>query len=107
MYRYIPEQYSDAKFIVQTSTSDVTNRFRTGLYLSETKSGNIIEVSSYGGTSGKALYEFMDVQVDNLLDLTDPNTIEKLGISFEQMKLTSVQNSYDYRFDSSTFYFLK
>jgi hypothetical protein len=96
MFRYIPEQYSDAKLIVQTSTSDATNRFRTGLYLSETKTGNVIEASSYGGTSGKQLYEFTDVQVNNLLDLTDANTVEILGTTFDQMKLTGVAKPYEF-----------
>jgi len=96
MYRYIPSQFNDAKLIVQTSTSDMSNRFRTGLYLSETKSGNIIEVSSYGGTNNKTLYEFTQVQVNNILDLTNNNTIELLGTSISQMKLTGVQNSYEF-----------
>ncbi|MBX9853781.1 MAG: hypothetical protein K2X86_18710 [Cytophagaceae bacterium] len=96
MYHYIPEQYSDPKLIVPSSTSDVINRFRTGLYLSETKVGNLIEVNSYGGISGKTLYEFTNVQIDNLLDLTDSKIIETLGVSFEQMKLTGVANSYEF-----------
>lgn len=96
MYRYIPSQYSDAKLIVQTPTSDVTNRFRTGLYLSETKTGNIIEVNSYGGTANKTLYEFTDFEVSNLLDLTDPTTIQKLGTTIEDMKLTTGVNPYEF-----------
>jgi hypothetical protein len=75
---------------------DAENRFRKGLYLSETKSGNIIEANSYGGTSGKTLFEISDVEVYNLLDLTDANTIEVLGTTFEQMKLTGVTNAYEY-----------
>lgn len=96
MYRYIPSQYSDAKLIVKTPTSDIDNRFRTGLYLSEKKAGNIIEVNSYGGIVNKTLYEFTEVKLSNLLDLTDVKTIEALGTSIEQMKLTGVENSYEY-----------
>lgn len=75
---------------------DAENRFRKGLYLSETKAGNIIEANSYGGTSGKTLFEITDVEVSNILDLTDVNTIETLGTSFEQMKLSGVTNAYEY-----------
>ena len=96
MYRYIPSQYTDAKLIVKTVTSDIDNRFRTGLYLSETKAGNIIEVNSYGGTANKTLYEFTDIQVSNLLDLTDPLTIEKLGTTIEDMKLITGTNPYEF-----------
>jgi hypothetical protein len=96
MYRYIPSKYTDAKLIIKTVTSDIDNRFRTGLYLSETKAGNIIEVNSYGGTANKTLYEFTDVQVNNLLDLTNPLTIEKLGTTIEDIKLINGSNPYEF-----------
>ena len=64
---------------------DDENRFRKGLYLSETKAGNLIEVKSYGGTSGKTLFEITNVEVDNILDLTNVGVIKQLGTSFEQM----------------------
>lgn len=75
---------------------DAENRFRKGLYLSETKAGNIIEANSYGGTSGKTLFEITDVEISNVLDLTDVKTIETLGTTFEQMKLSGVTNVYEY-----------
>ncbi len=75
---------------------DAENRFRKGLYLSETKAGNIIEANSYGGTGGKTLFEITNVQVPNMLDLTDINTIEALGTTFEQMKLSGITNAYEY-----------
>ncbi len=96
MYRNIPSEFSDPKFIVRNAASDDINRFRTGLYLSETKTGNIIEANAYGGTTGRTLYEMIDVQLTNILDLTDVNVIEKLGTSFDQMKLTGVGNAYEY-----------
>ena len=96
MYRYIPEQYNDAKLIVRTTSSDIDNRFRTGLYLSETKVGNIIEATYYDGTAGKQLYEITNVQVDNLLDLTNPSTLEFLGTSIEDMKLINIDNKYEF-----------
>lgn len=75
---------------------DAENRFRKGLYLSETKAGNIIEANSYGGTSGKTLFEITNVEINNILDLTDETVIRQLGTSFEQMKLSGVTNSYEY-----------
>jgi len=75
---------------------DAENRFRKGLYLSETKAGNIIEANSYGGTSGKTLYEMSNVQIFDILDLTDESVITQLGTSFEQMKLSNVENAYEF-----------
>ena len=88
MYRNIPSEYFDAKLIVKNQTSDMNNRFTTGLYLSEEKAGSVFEVTHYGRTTNRQLYEFTDVRIDNLLDLTDARTIEVLGTTFEQMKRT-------------------
>jgi hypothetical protein len=66
--------------------------------LSETKPGNIIEVNSYGGTADKQLYEITDVKVNNLLDLTDANTVETLGTTISDLKLTSATSSNPYEF---------
>jgi len=63
------------KLIVKNQTSDMNNRFTTGLYLSEEKAGSVFEVTHYGGTTNRQLYEFTDVRIDNLLDLTDARTI--------------------------------
>ena len=98
MYRNISSDYSDAKLIVKSQTSDVDNRFTTGLYLSETKAGNVFEVTAYGGTANRRLYEFTDVRIDNLLDLTDARTIETLGTTFEQMKKIAQTNRIQYEF---------
>lgn len=67
--------------------------------MSETKSGNLIEAHSHNGTTGKQLYEFTNIEIDNLLDLTDANTIKKLGTTIEQIKLTknaTVTHPYEY-----------
>jgi hypothetical protein len=45
---------------------------------------------------GKQLYEITNVQVNNLLDLTNPNTMEILGTSIDQMKKSGAFNSYEF-----------
>jgi hypothetical protein len=79
-----------------TGMKDVENRFRKGLYLGETKTGNIIEANSYGGTSDKILYEITNVEVTNILDLTDEAVIKQLGTSFEDMKLVGGSSQYEF-----------
>jgi hypothetical protein len=81
---------------IYTGMIDAENRFRKGLYISETKAGNLIEANSYGGTSGKTLFEITNVEVTNVLDLTDDFVVKQLGTSFDQMKLSGVTNSYEY-----------
>ncbi|WP_217643748.1 hypothetical protein, partial [Flavobacterium frigoris] len=94
-YRYTGNQsYNPTE--IYSGMIDAENRFRKGLYLSETKAGNIIEANSYGGTSGKTLFEITNVEINNILDLTDETVIRQLGTSFEQMKLSGVTNSYEY-----------
>lgn len=75
---------------------DANNRFRKGLYLSESKAGNIIEVNSYGGTTNKILYEITQVKIDNILDLTDENVLAKLGTTKSDMKLVGGANQYEF-----------
>ncbi|EGV42313.1 hypothetical protein BZARG_2543 [Bizionia argentinensis JUB59] len=98
-YRYIGSQYADETVtIIHSGITDAGNRLRKGLYLSETKPGNIIEVGANGGTNGKNLFEITDFQVNNLLDITDPNTIEILGTTFEQMKKIHPNDLIQYEF---------
>ncbi len=94
-YRYTGDpSYNPTE--IYSGMIDAENRFRKGLYLSETKAGDIIEANSYGGTSGKTLFEITNVEINNILDLTDETVIRQLGTSFEQMKLSGVTNSYEY-----------
>jgi|GEM_PF-5712908 len=79
---------------IHAGITDTGNRFRRGLYLSETKAGNLMEIS--GNTAGRILYEMNDVQISNLLDLTDARIIEQLGTTFEQMKRIGAGNRYEF-----------
>jgi hypothetical protein len=96
MYRYkatgAPYNVTD----INPTMNPLENRFKVGLYTSASKDGNLIEVNAYEGITGKTQYEISNVKVDNLLDLTDKNTIEKLGTTFDQMKLSGVDNKYEY-----------
>ena len=96
MYRYkatgAPYNVTD----INPTMNPLENRFKVGLYTSASKDGNLIEVNAYEGITGKTQYEISNVKVDNLLDLTDKTTIEKLGTTFDQMKLSGVDNKYEY-----------
>ncbi len=99
LYRNIRSDFSDPKFIYRTQTSDFENRYFTGLYLSETKAGNLFEAVHYNGsTTNRDLYEFTQVNISNLLDLTDSKIVNKLGVTFNQLKLQNVDNSIQYEF---------
>jgi len=63
-----------------------------GLYTSETKAGNLLEMN--GNTAGRTLYE-MELEISGLLDLTDAKVIEHLGTTFDQMKLVG-SNAYEF-----------
>ena len=60
------------------------------------REGNVFEVTHYGGTVNRQLYEFTDIRIDNLLDLTDTRTIETLGTTFADMKKISGGNMYEF-----------
>jgi hypothetical protein len=96
MYKYVSGTYDPKE--INPYMSETGTRFRKGLYLSETKPGNVIEANAYGGTAGKTLYEFTDMQVSNLLDLTDYSIVQKLGTNFEQLKLVNARNEIQYEF---------
>lgn len=99
MYRNIGSAYNDPTYIVRNANSDANNRFITGLYLSEEKSGNIFEAIHYtGGTTGRDLYEFSNVKINNLLDLSNEQNLEKLGTSLKQMMLESDDKLAQYEF---------
>ncbi len=96
LYRYKPIGATYDVMDINPNMNPLDNRFKTGLYASTSKNGNIIEVNAYGGTAGKTQYEISNIQLNNVLDLTKEATINKLGTSFEQMKLSSVSNKYEY-----------
>ncbi|MBP1677513.1 MAG: hypothetical protein H6Q20_2072 [Bacteroidetes bacterium] len=95
MYRYKETAATYEVTSINPTMDPLKNRYKKGLYTSETTTGNKIEVDAFGGTTGKTQYEF-EVDLENLLDLTDDATIQKLGTSFDQMKLSGVANKYEY-----------
>ena len=96
LYRYKSTGATYSLTDINPYMNPLENRFKTGLYASTSKNGNLIEVNAYGGTAGKTQYEISNVQLNNVLDLTDEATINQLGTSFEQMKLSGVSNKYEY-----------
>jgi len=95
MYRNIESGVTYSPTSINPNMIAEENRFRQGLYLSETKTGNIMELNS--NTAGRALYE-MDVNVTGLLDLSDVKVVEQLGTTFDQMKLVNSSNLIQYEF---------
>ncbi|GHV58771.1 hypothetical protein FACS1894182_11800 [Bacteroidia bacterium] len=83
MYRNIESGATYNPTSINPGMIPENNRFRQGLYLSESKTGNIMELN--GSTTGRALYE-MDVNVTGLLDLSDVKVVDQLGTTFDQMK---------------------
>ncbi len=98
MYRYKTTGASYSVTDINPTMNPLRNRFKKGLYTSRSKKGNRMEAieNNNNGTNGVTQYEITNVQVDNLLDLTDESTIQKLGTSFAQMKLSGVDNKYEY-----------
>ncbi len=60
----------------------------SGMYYSETFSGNKVEMETYGNWSSYSTYEYDNVQVSNMLDMTDEVVQQNLGTEFNQMVKT-------------------
>jgi len=70
----------------------------SGMYYSKTLVGNQTEMSVYGDWNAYSTYEFNNVQINNMLDLTDPSTIEQLGSEFNKLVITTGTKSEMYEF---------
>ena len=96
LYRSIGNQYNNP---LEIHAGAINSNYRYskpgegGLYLSKTQSGNVTEISHYGDISGYKTYEYANVQIDNMLDLTDDVVRQKLGVDFDL--LTRSQNTGD------------
>jgi len=86
MYRSIGNQYNNP-LEIHAGTLNSNYRYSRpgegGLYLSKTQSGNVTEISHYGDISNYKTYEYTNVQIDNMLDLTDDAVRQKLGVDFD------------------------
>ncbi len=86
MYRSIGNQYNNP---LEIHLGAVSSNYRYsrpgegGLYLSKTRSGNVTEISHYGDISTYKTYEYSNVQIDNMLDLTDDVVRQQLGVDFD------------------------
>ena len=58
------------------------------MYLSKTALGNQTEITHYGNWLDYNTYEFENVQLDNLLDLSDDVVRQKLGTQFDDLVRT-------------------
>jgi hypothetical protein len=98
IYRYKTTGASYNVTDINPNMNPLENRFKTGLYVSTTSDGNLLEAIGNGGVTGKAQYEITNVQITNLLDLTDYAIIQQIGTSFEQMKFSSPNKIVAYEF---------
>ena len=98
IYRYKNTGASYNVTDINPNMNPLENRFKTGLYASTSSDGNYLEAMGNGGITGKTQYEVTNVQINNLLDLTDDNIIQQLGTSFDQMKFSNPNKIVAYEF---------
>ncbi|MBO6533488.1 MAG: hypothetical protein JJ967_10545 [Muricauda sp.] len=70
----------------------------SGMYYSKTLNGNQTEMSNYGDWNSYSTYEFTNVEIDNMLDLTDDTVIKQLGTEFNKLVLTTGTKTEMYEF---------
>ncbi len=69
------------------------------MYLSKTVTGNETEmVPHYGAWTDYSTYTFSNIQVDNLLDLTDPNLRNLIGVDFDMLTKVTTNKDEMYEF---------
>lgn len=74
------------------------------LYFGETIAGNKTEISYYGDwVKGYQVWEWSDIVIDNLLDLTDAKNLEILGVTLELLN-TGIDSRYDRAPESDKMY---
>ncbi|NJM14257.1 MAG: hypothetical protein HC896_01730 [Bacteroidales bacterium] len=101
MCRSIGKQYNNPLEIHQGAIGTDYRYSRSGegaLYLSETKTGNLTEISTYGSISNYKTYEYANIEIDNMLDLTDDAVRKKLGVDFDLLTRTSSNLDEAYEF---------
>ena len=86
MYRSIGKQYNNP---LEIHSRSVGSNYRYsqpgegGLYFSKTQSGNVTEISHYGNISNYKTYEYTNVKISNMLDLTDDAVRQQLGVDLD------------------------
>ena len=74
---------------------DVKDRNEGALYFSKTLEGNKTEMLPYGPWQSFNTYEFENITLDNLLDLTNGDIIERLGVTKEDLIASVNSESFD------------
>lgn len=70
----------------------------SGMYYSKTFDGNKTEMSHYGDWNSYSTYEYSNITIDNMLDLTDDGVLRQLGTVFEKLVLTMNEKKVAYEF---------
>jgi len=84
-FRALPKEMTDQNIFSSWGRYDL-NGEENALYLSKTLSGNQKElVPHYGEWKDYSTYKFEDVQVDNLLDLTNAAVYKKLAVNKDML----------------------
>jgi RES domain-containing protein len=88
--------------ISQHSIDEAWGRYdvqgESAMYYSKTFNGNQTEMSHYGDWNSYSTYEFSNVQIDNLLDLTDDIVRQSLGTEFDKLVLGMSNKTQAYEF---------
>jgi hypothetical protein len=96
LYRSIGKQYNNPLEIHQGSIN-ANYRYSKpgegGLYFSKSLSGNITEITTYGDLKNYKTYEYIDIKIDNMLDLTDDLVLKELGVNFDLLTRNRVSNN--------------
>lgn len=88
--------------ISEYSIEEAWGRYDTqgesGMYYSQTLTGNQTEMSFYSDWNSFSTYEYSNVQIDNMLDLTDDIVRQELGTEFNKLVLGMPDKSQAYEF---------
>ncbi len=90
------------EIISQYSIEEAWGRYdiqgESGMYFSNSFNGNQTEMSHYGEWSSYSTYEFKNVKIDNILDLTDDAVRQLLGTEFDKLVLEMGNKTQAYEF---------
>jgi RHS repeat-associated protein len=89
IYRAVPKQYEDSAWTISDNNLAASHRYSGpglgALYGSTSHEGVLAELEHYGIDPATRAFVSRDVTFENVLDLTDAGTRERLGVSFEDL----------------------
>ncbi len=97
--KYIVNGTEGKPLTIFSGTENLWQRYdlrgQKALYFSQTLDGNETEISYYGDwKKSYQVWQFDNIEIDNLLDLTDSSNLEILGLTLELLN-TGLDSKYD------------